>query len=636
MRINRYLQLLFVCVMMISSLVCADEVEYRVTGVEEPMLSNVLNQVSAYRIGRSSRFNARMRRKLLEDTKNTATRAVRPFGYFNPVISVDMKPAEPGKWLLKVNVTAGPPVLIKELNLELSGQGSELESLLNWLSAFPLVEGQILRQPLWDKAKLEAIDLLEQEGFLLARFVSHTIRVDSVANTARLNLVLDSGPQAVMGTVTFKQDILQEGVLASAQRFQAGDAYNSWLLEKFRLDLWRTGYFQDIEIVERRNLAATMPSVDLEVNTTPREKNTYQGTVGYGTDTQIRLQFLWGRHLISPRGDSFDVGFGWQQRDNEYTVQANYRLPRKTNPQQFWVASTGINSEKQTLKVSKDGDLENRLSLARGRIFDYSLRLGKTRARNMQGGFRQLFETVYIQYLRETGDFDLIDSVNPLRAEIVDFNPTNNFLDQASNSLVAGVEWDWPEIRGNGFQTVGHHERAWIFTSNDVWGSEVEYSQIYFSSRWNLFAGEKWKFLFRAEAGYSDANTEQTIIPTIEGDLLLEITELPKLYRFQAGGSRSVRGYSFESLDNNGLGSNNVFSASAEVEYHFHESWSAAAFVDTGNAFNDWSKPDLKLGTGVGVRWYSVIGAVRLDFAQAWDLTGDPWRIHLTIGTPLL
>ena len=97
-----------------------------------------------------------------------------------------------------------------------------------------------------------------------------------------------------------------------------------------------------------------------------------------------------------------------------------------------------------------------------------------------------------------------------------------------------------------------------------------------------------------------------------------------------------MRGYAFENLDNNGLGSNHVFTASAEVEYHFHENWSAAAFVDTGNAFNDWSHPELKLGTGFGIRWYSVIGAVRLDFAQGRDLKGEPWRIHLSIGSTLL
>jgi translocation and assembly module TamA len=142
--------------------------------------------------------------------------------------------------------------------------------------------------------------------------------------------------------------------------------------------------------------------------------------------------------------------------------------------------------------------------------------------------------------------------------------------------------------------------------------------------------------LLRAEAGYSDANTTSVNVPTEEGDLEISVTDLPNLYRFRAGGSRSVRGYAFELLDSNGLGSNNILTASAEVEFHFHESWSLAAFFDIGNAFNDWSNPDLKRGTGFGVRWYSVIGALRLDVAQGWDLEGDPWRIHLTIGTPLL
>ena len=41
-------------------------------------------------------------------------------------------------------------------------------------------------------------------------------------------------------------------------------------------------------------------------------------------------------------------------------------------------------------------------------------------------------------------------------------------------------------------------------------------------------------------------------------------------------------------------------------------------------------------GVGVGVRWYSIVGPMRLDIAQGLDLQGEPWRIHFTIGTPLL
>jgi translocation and assembly module TamA len=68
----------------------------------------------------------------------------------------------------------------------------------------------------------------------------------------------------------------------------------------------------------------------------------------------------------------------------------------------------------------------------------------------------------------------------------------------------------------------------------------------------------------------------------------------------------------------------------------FLENWSAALFIDIGNAFNSWSDPELKKGVGLGVRWYSIAGPIRVDVAQASDLADKPWRIHFTIGTPLL
>jgi translocation and assembly module TamA len=345
---------------------------------------------------------------------------------------------------------------------------------------------------------------------------------------------------------------------------------------------------------------------------------------------------VWDHHLLSARGDNFDLGLGWQQEDNEFSVQANYRLPRKTRTRQFWHASFGLKSEEDTLKVSDSGEVENRFDIARGTITDYSLRLGKTRVHDMQGGYEQMFETIFVELLSEDRDLDPTAKVDIGLPALAGTGAFNRLLENNSNSMAVGMEWDWPEIRGTGFPTTGHHERARVLTANDAWGSDVEYSQVYLSSRWNLLPAERWKLLLRAEAGYSDASTDRAAVAMPEGALIISITELPNLYRFRAGGSRSVRGYAFESLDDNGLGSNNMLTASAEIEYQFREKWSAAAFMDIGNAFNDWSDPDLKLGAGFGIRWYTRIGALRLDFAQGRNLEGDPWRVHLTIGTSLL
>ena len=567
MSLNRFLRLLIVTLVLVSGPVCADEVEYVVSGIDEPMLGNVINHVTAYRVGSSARLNGRLRNKLLADAKQAAANAMRPYGYFNPVVSADIRAKEAGKWLLSVAVEAGPPVTVVEVQLELTGPGSGLDPLQEWYREFPLQKGTVLNQQAWDAAKAEALERLEAAGYLQAEFTRHTISVDPLANTARLALSLNTGPQAIMGRITFKQDIVNAGVLAGLPRFQAGDVYSSWLLEKLRLDLWRSGYFEDIEVVERRDLTANPARVDLDVNFIPRKKNTYQSTLGFGTDTLVRGQFLWSRHLLSPRGDNFNVGFGWQEKDNEFALQANYRLPRETNPRQFWVASAGLKSEKQELEVSESGNLEQRFDIARGTVSSFSLRMGKTRARNMQGGYEQLFETVFIDYLNETRDFNLTQKAGTTFVDPPDPGSFGGLLNKTSNSAAIGMDWDWPGIRGSGFYTEGHHERAWIFTSNSAWGSDIEFSQVYVSSRLNFLAGERWKFLLRAEAGYSDAKTSRVIIPVDENELVVSVTELPYQYRFKAGGSRSVRGYAFELLDSNGLGSNNILTASAEVEY---------------------------------------------------------------------
>jgi len=636
MRLKHPFQFLSICLVLFSALANADKVEYAFAGVDEPMLGNVRDHVTAFRIGSSARLNSRLRRKLTNDATEATEAAMRPYGYFNPVVDVDIVSTDAKSWLITVNVQAGPPVLVKDLNLQLTGPGRELELLKSWSANFPLEKGKILDQQVWDKAKLNAIDLLEEAGYLQAVFSSHEMLVDPVANTARLDLIVETGPQAVMGTITFNQEFVINDVLTSLRRFKEGDAYHTFLLEKFRLDLWRSGYFEDIEVVERRELTANPPRVDLEINVTPRKKNTYQGTIGYGTDTLARLQFFYGRHLLSPRGDNFDIGIGWQQRDNQLSMQANYRLPRKTENRQFWIASVGLQTENREFKVSEDGDIENRQEVAGGTINDYWLRLGKTRARNLRRGFEQLLETVYVQYLIEKRDFQPTNIVDPTRQDIPPLLGFDEFLENTSNSLAIGMDWDWPEIRGSGFQTVGHHERAWAFTSNEAWGSDLDFTQVYLSSRWNFLATDRLKILLRAEAGYSHSTNVNVQVPSVGPDVYVSVTDLPSLYRFRAGGNQSVRGYAYQSLDSNGLGSNNVFTASAEAEFLFLESWSVAAFIDVGNAFNDWSHPSLKLGTGLGVRWYSVIGALRLDVAQGWALEGDPWRIHLSIGTNLL
>jgi translocation and assembly module TamA len=446
--------------------------------------------------------------------------------------------------------------------------------------------------------------------------------------------MLDTGPRAVIGSGVEEQDVMGRDILQPVPRFSEGQYYDAWLLEQFRLDLWRLGYFEYVDVIEERRLEDSPPRVNLVVRASARTRNTYQGSVGYGTDTGIRAQVNWTRHLISDRGDRLEMALGWQQEFNQYSFRTNYRLPRRSKARDFWIADLLANRENQDVRV-KVGDVgDDYIQLTNGTVEDYSLRFGRLIIRGFDRGFEQLFETWYGEYLVESANVSLSGILRQAgRGEPRD--AIDDYRTRIS-SLAFGINWDLPVIRGRGFRTVGHHERAWALVADEAWGSDRDFAQLYLSSSWHRLIGERWKLLLRGEVGYTDADVADVELDLGEQLLQLSLTELPNFYRFKAGGSRSVRGYSFESLSNNGIGSNNIITASAELEMNFLENWSVAAFFDVGNAFNDWDDVDLVKGAGAGIRWYSIAGALRLDVAQALDIDGNPWRIHFTVGTPLL
>ena len=491
-----------------------------------------------------------------------------------------------------------------------------------------------MNQQSWDQQKQAALDIAAEQGYLSASFVASRIELHLEENYADLRLVLDTGPRAVMGEIQYVQDSVSEEVLKSLPRFNRGDFYRAWLVNKFRTDLWRTGYFDEIDVAEQKHLDQEPPRVDFKVTLKERNRNTHQGTIGYGTDSQFRMQYRWQRHLLSDRGDSLGMGLGWQQKNEELLLFGEYRVPRRVRSKQYWVLSSALKTESEVLDVSSQNTDQDR-DLFSGRVEDFSVRFGKVKLRDIGRSKEQIAETMYVQYLLEKNNFS--DAGGPDGPSVFEgfLLEEDDFVD-TNHSITLGLDWDWPVIQGKRFNTTGHHERAWLFTANDVWGSEREFTQAYIASRWNFVFSDNWKMLLRGELGYTDA-TVYEIERDIGNDVLtVSVTELPFFYRFKAGGSYSIRGYGFEEISTNNIGSNHILTASAELEYQFKQDWSLAAFYDMGDAFNHWGDTDLKAGLGIGLRWYTIAGAIRVDIAQAQDIAGKPWRFHLTIGTPLL
>ena len=615
--------------------VAADELRYAVVGVGDPLRSNVLAHVETVKFGRRARLAESDFPEIIARAERRAREGLRPFGYYAAEVTGRISRVNDEALVLTLEINAGPPIRVADVQLTILGAGRDIAALRDWRSKWPLRIGAVLDQATWEEEKNSAIDIAHANGFLAADIREHVLELDLVNNEARIILTLDTGAQYVFGDIDFGEHVLKPGVLEAIPRFATGDRYSRRMMDRFRIDLWQTGYFTDIEIRESRRADTEPPQVDLSLTLLTDRKNIYQGSLGVGTDTGLRLQAQWSRHPMSRNGDRLDIGIGWQSQDDEITARANYRLPRLSRDREFWVAAAEVREENLDLEIKQNPEDENFLKIADGNIADYHLRLGNLRVRNFKQGDRQWFGTAFVQYLNS------IQSYQP-RLDIGGLPPDTDLLRFNDDVISIGYDADLVDVWGKGFNVGGQRERAYFFVSDKSLGSDSNFKQAYISTRRIYRASDRWKLLVRGEIGYTDAlvsNLEITV-PTPEDPIgipvNLSVTQLPNFYRFKAGGSQSVRGYAFESLSNNDIGSNHIITASIETEFRFLENWSAAAFFDIGNAFNDWDDPDLHKGVGVGIRWYSIAGPIRVDVAQALDFEGKPWRIHFTIGTPLL
>ncbi|HNP34528.1 MAG TPA: BamA/TamA family outer membrane protein [Woeseiaceae bacterium] len=620
---------------MLASTASRAEIEFVVTGVDETLRENILRHNDVVRLGRSELLSDRELDSILEHSLLLTRIALQPYGYYHPNVTGRYRRKSDREPVIELAVEPGPPIIISAVHLTLTGPGADRRALKTWRSDFPLKKGGRLIQVEWDMEKQRVSDLAGAAGYLELSFPEHEIAIDLVENTAELTLTVDTGPRFIIGDIDFGEHVLQPGIVEYIPRFQKGDPYSARLMDDFRLDLWRSGYFTDVEVIENRDTDASPPVVNLEVRLETRTRNSYQGALGFGTDTGIRLQASWSKRPFSQRGDRIEVGIGWQEINQEFAIRGNYRLPLPRRPHEFWVADATIRYENQDLELSSGGNEENFIKIANGNVDERHVKFGWLKIFNYRAGEKQMFVQPFGQYLNSVRDYDLAGT-GSVPIDFRDQQELSGLLRGTDNAFSFGVDLNIVAVSGSAFESHGMHDRAWIFAADRNLGSEVDFLQAYISTRRTFLLGKRFKLLTRAEIGYTDAKVDAFSIDVEGQPLALSITQLPNFYRFKAGGSASVRGYSFEELSNNNVGSNNIVTGSVEFEYRLTERWSVAAFADIGNAFNDWSAPELKLGLGVGVRWYSIAGPIRVDIAQAQDFPDRSLRIHLTIGTPLL
>lgn len=554
----------------------AAKVDVRVTGAPDPLDDVVLAGIELTSYEQRELSPAQIRR-LYGRAEPQIRTALEPFGYYNPTIEGELAERD-GGFVASFAVTPGPAVQVTAVELEVLREAAALPLVRRALRRFRPRVGEPLDHVLYETSKRNVLGALVAHGYLDAEIGTHKVSVTRAANTAEIDLGFKIGVRYMYGEVTFSGNHLPADFLARYVPWKRGAYYMQDDLLLLQQRLTDAGYFGVVEVAPDVEQAAD-GVVPINVALVPAKRNLYTGGFFYGTDTGPGVRGSLERRYVNDRGHKWSIGAELSQRLRTLTSLYTVPLPGP----QFRAYNFGATYRDEETDTSES----------------QTLRLAANESREWKGYTR----VAGLQFL--TGDFTVAEE---------DGNTTLLYPEL----VLTKKKTDDPNFTRRGYSLTGI---ARATCENPL--SNTSFVQLRADAKW-IRAFGRGRFIARGTLGTTWVD---------------DFGELPPELRYFAGGDRSIRGYEYQAIGPRNerelvVGGENLVVASAEWEQYFTRAWGGAVFVDVGDAYTD--AIDTKMGAGVGVRWRSPVGLVRLDLATPIsDDFESGIQLHLSIGPDL-
>ena len=537
-------------------------------------------QANAAQIDRRARADAELLVELL-----------RSYGYYDAAVEPTIDTA--GQELhVELAAIAGP--LYRFDSVELPGldqaAGQEAPSLR---AAFGIKAGDpVVAQQVIDAGVALQVALGER-GFATAKVGEQDIVVDHEAQTARLVLPVAPGPIARFGQISVTgQPPFSSRHVQRIARFQTGDRYEQSEVADLRRALIATGLISSVEMNQIPRDDGRV--IDLAVKLEPAPMRTIAGELGYGTGEGFRGEASWQhRNLFNPEGALTLRGVVGTQE------QLGAAIFRRNN----WLRRDQVlNAQALASHVDRDAYEAKTLSLSAG--FE----------RQSNFIWQKKWTWSLGAELVATDERDTIEATGEPRRRtfFIGALPVSLGLDQ-SNDLLDPTR---------GYRLLGRVSPEISFQ-----GGTFPYARIQF-----------------------DGSAYHPMSPTIVaagrirlGSILgAQRDDIAPSRRFYSGGGGSVRGYGYQRIgprdvDNDPIGGRSLaeFSLEARIRVKaFGGDFGIVPFVDGGTLSTE-AMPDFKdwqIGVGLGARYYSSFGPIRIDVGTPLNRQQGDGRIAVVVG----
>jgi translocation and assembly module TamA len=571
-------QLVSVCVLWLGCIYGA-QAELSISGVEPPVRDNIL----AYLRLDDEACDApdwRVRR-LFADSEKEIREALEVVGFYNIEIEKTLKTGDTC-WQANFAITPGKPVVLRNVSIKIdsgSAQDAELESAALKCALHP---GDILQHANYDACRRRITRLAERRGYFAAEFKERRIDVYPDEYAADITLHFATGRRYVFGATTFDQAVLDLDLVERFVRITPGEPYDAELVRRIQRDLVSSDYFDQV-VFTRNPRGEPHFDVPIHIELTPGKNMQYNAGIGFATDVGPKLRLGVLNRRLNTAGHQAEFEVNWSKVVSD--IGATYRIPLD-KPKDWFTMDVGY-------KIEDNDSFESNLFTT-----------GVQRIQKRDNGW---IRTLFLDLRLEDYTAGTLD-------------------DGYSKLLTPGISFTFIEEDFPPRPLIGHRSTA--LTRGAVEGliSDTSFLQVYGNTKWVFKLWPGGRLLPRAEAGFT---------------MIDELDTLPASVRFFAGGDTSVRGYAYNSLgptDPLGavVGGENLLVGSVEIDQLIADNWALAAFIDSGNAYNELKEFDTATGVGAGIRWISPLGPIRFDVAIPLEQGApDDYRIHITLGPDL-
>ncbi len=566
--------------------------DYRVDGIdtiEDAVFKARFDTLSTLRIHRGEPSNAaQIDRRAREDTL-LLQNLLRGAGYYDASVTSSVEAQEGGPLVL-LTVEPGPLYRFEGVQLQgLAAAGDKAPALRD---AFGVAANDPVDADAIANGEIALRTRISEQGFPFAKVGQSAIVIDHATQTATLALPVDPGGARVFGHVVTKPNKLMDARhIEKIARFSPGEPFDETALDDLRRTLIQTGIVSSAEV---KPVEGQVPgTVDVDVALLPAPPRTIAGELGYGTGEGVRAEVSWThRNLFPPEGGlTVRAVAGTQEQLGNIIFRRNNFEGRDRVLTAQVTASNVQRQAYQATTFSLSGSLERQTTIFFQKAWTWSLGAELTASDERDviittGAPRR--RTFFIAALPTTLNYDGSDDL---------LNPTRGFRIGGRFS---------PEL--------------------SLQGAAFGYARIQIDGSAYQPITDKVVLAGRVRLGTIAGAPRDAIAPS---------------RRFYAGGGASVRGYGYQDIgprdpNNDPIGGRSLAEFSLEARIKAFGPFGLVPFFDAGNIYtsNIPKFTGLQYGAGVGLRYYSNFGPIRIDVGTPLNpQRGDPRvAVYVSLG----